>query len=194
MDPAMNGEPHFGFRRARQNGFTIVEVLCSMVIVAIGLVTLLAAFATALAATQSTQEDQIARHEAAEALENIFTARDTAQVSFAMIQNVSNGGIFLDGFQPITSPGPDGLDGTADDVAPSPVMLSGPDGILGTPDDVPFSLTNYQRRIQVLPVNNPDGTVNPNLRQIMVTLRYTAPRFQLRQRDYVVGGYISSYR
>jgi type II secretory pathway pseudopilin PulG len=177
-----------------ERGFTILEVLFSIVILMVGMVALLAVFGTAIAATQSTQEDQIARQEAAEALENIFTARDTSQITFAMIQNVSNGGVFQDGFQPITDPGPDGLDGTADDVIAAPILLPGPDGILGTPDDAAMPLTNYRRQIGITPALLPDGTVNPNLRQITVTVRYITPQFKLRQRDYVVGGYISAYR
>lgn len=178
-------------RRVNAQGFTLVEVLFATVILAIGLLAMLAALSHAMAAVFTSQQDQIARQEGQSALENIFTARDTSQISFAQIQNASNGGIFLDGFQPILDPGADGLDGTIDDGSPQFYVDAGPDGILGTGDDRQIPLSNYQRQIQILPVVGPTG-VNPNLRQVIVTIRYTTNPVQ--QKTYTIGGYISSFR
>jgi len=182
---------------ARESGFGLLEVIISTVILSVGLLSLLALFATAVASTQSSQEDEIAHQLAADAMENIFTARDTAQIPFAQVKNASNGGIFLDGFQSIMQAGADGLDGTLDDVADAPpIMLPGPDGILGTSDDVAYSLATFTRQIQISDVMTPppNAVVNPFLRQITVTVRYRAGTLFIQQKDYTVVAYISAFR
>lgn len=179
-----------------------MEVMISIVVLTIGLVSMLAMFSVAMAATNSTQEDMLGRQEAAEALESIFTARNTAQIAWNQIQNVGNGGIFLDNFQVILDPGPDGLAGTVDDVnanaaCPGPsqcLVLPGRDGILGSADDVLQPLNNFSRQILIQNVNNPDGTLNPSLRQITVNVRYTTSQFRATQKTYSIGAYISQYR
>ena len=57
---------------------------------------------------------------AAQAIEAVFGARDSHKVTWAQIRNVngasgSDGGIFLDGPQPLPQAGPDGLVNTGDD-------------------------------------------------------------------------------
>jgi Tfp pilus assembly protein PilV len=98
-----------------QAGFTLLEAMISVVVLTIGLIAMLSAFATAVGSIQNVQMDQINRQKATETLESIFTARQTAQLSFAAIQNTPNG-IFTPGMVPLTDAGPDGLDGTGDDV------------------------------------------------------------------------------
>jgi type II secretory pathway pseudopilin PulG len=184
-------------KRDSELGFSLLEVVIASVILMVGLLSLLAVFSTALASTQSSQQDQIARQKAKEGLESVFTARTTGQISFDTIKNDVNGGIYQTGFQPLQAAGPDGLVGTTDDIA-APlcpggvecVRLPGPDGILGTSDDVTLPISNYQRNIALVDMLNPDGTVNPNLRQITVTIQYSAPR----QRTYAVTALISRYR
>jgi type II secretory pathway pseudopilin PulG len=195
MGAAMNESAHR--TSTREYGFGLLEVIISTVILSVGLLSLLALFATAIASTQSSQEDEIAHQLAADAMENIFTARDTAQIPFAQVKNASNGGIFLDGFQPIMQAGVDGLDGTLDDVAAAPpIMLPGPDGILGTSDDVAYSLANFTRQIQIADVLTPppNPVVNPFLRQLTVTVRYKSPHLFVQQKDYTVVAFISAFR
>ena len=104
----------------------MLETLIAIVVLMIGLLAVLATFAMAIGNTTSVQLDSIARQKAAEALESIFTARQTSQITFDQIQNVGAGtGIFTVGFTPMTDPGPDGLDGTGDDVPAAPVRLAG---------------------------------------------------------------------
>src|SRR6202167_1651689 len=127
-----------------QRGFTLLEVMIATVVMTIGILALIASFATAVAATASAQEDLIARHKALDAMESIYTARNSQQVPFASINNIANGGIFLSGAQSLRCAGPDGIVGTADDVdctAPDTGVacpggveclgLPGPDGVLG---------------------------------------------------------------
>jgi prepilin-type N-terminal cleavage/methylation domain-containing protein len=196
--------------RSRQGGFTIIETMIAITIMGIGLMTLIAAFATAVTATQNAQENLIARQKTLEALESVYTARNTQQISFAQIANVSSGGIFLDGPTQLLCPGTNGLAGTAafggytgDGACPANgpcaagpqcLVLPGPDGILGTPDDVGMSLANFTRQIQIASVLESDGvTVNPNLKQITVTVNYWAAGSTL-QHTYTVTALISSYR
>jgi len=74
----------------------LVEAMISVVVLTIGLVAVLSVFAVAVSSMQNVQMDQIARQKATETLESIFTARQTAQLSFASIQNTPNG-IFTPG-------------------------------------------------------------------------------------------------
>ena len=188
--------------RARERGFTMMEVLISVVILTIGLVSMLAMFTVALAATNNAQEDLTAKQISQSTLESIFTARNTQQITFLQIQNVANGGIFLDGPQVIKDPGPDGLDGTADDLVANPLcpgpstclQLSGQDGVLGTADDVYMPLNNYRRTILISNVFLPGGGIDDTLRQITVTVTYTSTQFSAQQKQYSVGAYVSSFR
>jgi type II secretory pathway pseudopilin PulG len=184
-------------------GFTLIETMISAAILMIGLVSLLAVFGLCIAATQDSQADLIARQEASEAMESIFTARDTAQITWAQIQNVSKGGIFLDGPQTLLTPGPDGLVGTGDDVAdPNPacpgparcMVAPGSDGIRGTADDVVIPLNNYTRAIQITAVAMNGGVTNPYLRQITIAVQYQTTQFKSVSKTYVLSAYISQFR
>jgi type II secretory pathway pseudopilin PulG len=184
--------------RAGQRGFTLLEAMISTTIVTVGLVGLLGVFAVAVSSTQTVQLDTLARQKATEALESIYTARETAQITWDQIQNASSTGagpgIFKAGMNPLKDAGADGLDGTADDVPAATLTVPGPSGALtgSTPPDVPIVLSNFQRQILITSVNNPDGTANPDLRQITVTIQY--PTSIAKQRSYVVQALISSYR
>jgi len=189
-------------RLTTECGFTMIEVLISVIVLTIGLVSMLAMFTVALAATNNSQEDLTAKQIAQSTLESIFTARNTQQITFLQIQNVANGGIFLDGPQVIKDPGPDGLDGTADDLVQNPLcpgpstclQLSGKDGVLGTADDVYMPLNNYRRTILISNVFLPGGAIDDTLRQITVTITYTSSQFSAQQKQYSVGAYVSSFR
>jgi len=179
----------------RQSGFTLIEVLIATVVLTIGLVGVLSVFAVAIATTQTSQQNLIAKQLANDAMESIFTARNTAQVEWNQIQNVGAGttpdGIFVTGFQPINDSGVDAIYGTADDAVAAPEVLTqtGPDGILGTADDQTVSLAGYQRKIEIAPVAGTSA-----LRQITITIEYTPrPQFGFKK-DYILQGYISQYR
>src|ERR1700739_3277179 len=114
----MDGIGRLPMRRRKirsTSGFTLIEVLVSMVILAAGVLSLAGFFAQGLKASYQTQIQYIAQEKAQEAMETIFTARDTKVLTFAQIANVSQGGVFLDGPQPLCASGPDGLFGTNDD-------------------------------------------------------------------------------
>ncbi len=199
--------PNFSIRRAaNEGGFTLIEVMISMVILTIGAVGLLGVFGLAVKASQSSQADMIARQLASEAMENIYTARNTSQIQFnPQINNVSNGGIFIDGMNAVKCPGPDGLLDTADDVscltasgATCPnsgvecLTLPGPDGVMGTADDVILSLNNYQRQIQIVSLYDTNNILIPTLRQVTVTVQYTTPT-TVAPKTYTIVEYVSGY-
>lgn len=186
-----------------EHGFTLIEVMVSIVVLTIGLVSMLSVFSIAMAATKTAQDDMLAKQEAAAAIESIFTARNTSQITWSQIQNVSNGGIFTGGFLPIRWQGPDGLDGTADDTAdpdpacPGPsqcIKTPGPDGILGNSDDNYIPLNNFQRQISITALNDSNGIQYASLRQITVTIQYRTTQFRSMQKTYVMSAYISQYR
>jgi len=185
-----------GGRTQPERGFTMIEVVISMVVLTIGLISLLGVFGIAMAATQTSQQDMIAKQLANEALESIVTARNTSQLQWDQVQNVGSGaGIFVTGLLPINLAGADGIIGTADDAVAGPQVLiePGPDGIYGTADDVQVPLTNYQRQVTISPVVDASGNLVPSLRGINVTIQYTTPRLGT-PKTYVLSSYISQYR
>ncbi|HEY7352366.1 MAG TPA: prepilin-type N-terminal cleavage/methylation domain-containing protein [Terriglobales bacterium] len=190
-------------RSARKNtGFTLIEVLISIAVLTVGLVGLLGVMGMAMAATQSSEQVNIAKRLANEALESILTARETANVDWVQIANGNcnvgdSCGIFLTGAQPIDLPGVDGIVGTNDDGAAGPQILDmpGPSGIVmttpGNPcaaPDVCQSLGNYTRTIAIAPF----GT-DTNLNSVTITVTYTTTQFKVAQ-NYVLSTLISQYR
>jgi prepilin-type N-terminal cleavage/methylation domain-containing protein len=181
-----------------QRGFTLVEVMISMVLLVVGLLSMLGVFGVAMATTQTSQQNGIAKQLANETIESILTARETANVTWSSIQNTGAGGIFLAGFQPINCAGIDGIVGTADDAACGPQILEQPgsNGVyVGTcPPDVCTTLSTFQRQIEILPVIPAGGgPPSASLRQITITIQYNTPQFRL-PRNYVLNTFISQYR
>ena len=185
-------------KRARQRGFSLIEVMISMFVLTVGLVSLLGVMALAMASTQTSQENAMAKQVADEAMEGIFTARETSNLSWNSIQNTGGGGVFVAGFVPVLNPGPDGIIGTADDgTGPNPgpqtLQLPGPDGIFGTADDVFVPLTNYTRQIAINPVFDATGSLIPTLRSVTITVQYTTSQSRA-PKQYVLNTFISQYR
>jgi prepilin-type N-terminal cleavage/methylation domain-containing protein len=189
---------------SRQRGFTLIETMIAIAIMSIGILSLLAAFGTAVAATQNAQANLIARQKALQAMESIYTARNTQQITFAQLGNIASGGIFTNAATQLLAAGPDGLVNTADDVpfpangpcpaGPECLVLPGPDGILGTADDTPMSLANFTRQIQINPVLEADGvTIDPNLKQIVVSISYSSGTSPIPH-TYTVLALISAFR
>jgi prepilin-type N-terminal cleavage/methylation domain-containing protein len=190
-----------------QSGFSLIEVMISIVILATGMISLLGVFGLALATNQGSQEDLIARQVASEAMESIFTARNTSQLNFSQINNVSSGGIFANGAQPLLCAGPTyGIVGVAGDTSSCKTASGavcpnggveclnepGPDGIVGTADDVILSLSNYTRNIAITPLNDSNGNLIPTLVQVTITITYAAPNSSVAK-TYVLEEYISQY-
>jgi type IV pilus modification protein PilV len=177
-------------------GFTLLESLISMVVLTIGMLSLLAVISVAMTATQTSQEDAIAKKLAQEAVESMYSARDTANVTWGQIENVGAGGIFVTGLQAINQPGPDGIIGTVDDTIPQVMETAGNTGVYaGTcPPDNCTALTNFQRSITIADVPNPATGANyGNLRQVTISVQYTTPQFRL-PKTYSLVSYMSQYK
>ncbi len=194
-------------RKSKQSGFSLIEVMISMIILAIGMLSVLAALGIAMGANQTSQEDLIARQLASEAMESIFTARNNSQIPFSSINNTTSvpPGIFLPNNLAPLCAGPDGILDTVDDVAcltaagavcPNGgiecLTEPGPDGVLGTADDVVVSLANYTRNITITPLLDGNGNVIPTLVQVTITINYTVPNHG-GTKSYVLDEYVSSY-
>jgi prepilin-type N-terminal cleavage/methylation domain-containing protein len=184
--------------QSRQCGFTLIETMIAITVLTIGILTVIAAFGSAVGSTENSENYLIAREKALQALESVFAARNDQQITFAQIANISNGGIFTNGAVQLLCAGPDGLVNTADDVncpasgpcaaGPECIVLPGPDGILGTADDQALSLAAFTRTIQITQVAG-----YTNLDSVVVTITYPQAGL-VRGQAYVVDALISSYR
>jgi type II secretory pathway pseudopilin PulG len=173
----------------KEKGFTLLETMVAGAILSFGILSLASFYSQGLQNSNRIQMQYIANQKAQEALETIFTARDTQLLSFAQINNISQGGVFKDGPQPLLAPGPDGLVGTADDLTSEPdviVIGPGPDGILGTADDTYIPLNPWMTRtIKIAPVN---GYTDMN--QVTITINF---QYQGQTSQVQLVSYISSY-
>jgi hypothetical protein len=166
-----------------QSGFTLVETLMAALILTGGLLALAYGMTKGMVVMSSSHYHGIAKQKASEALESVNKSRDTHILTWAQIRNVSRGGIFLDGMQPLRTHGLDGLVNTADDGNVENETLPGPDGALGTQDDIVNSLDAFRRQIIITDISS-------NLRQILVVIRY---RIGTLNRQYSLITYISSF-
>lgn len=168
-------------------GFSLVESLVAVGVLSFGLLAIAAGFLQGAVQLTGSDLDVVAREKAAEAVESVFTARDTRTIQWTQVRNVvggEGGGVFIDGPQPLHQPGPDGLINTADDLDALEVILRpGPDGQLGTEDDVQDVLTQFTREVII-------RDVSLTLRELEVIIRYTVGGFT---RQYEIKTLISSY-
>ena len=195
-------------RRGRRNdsGFSLIEVMISMVVLTTGLVSLLGVFGLAMVSTQTSQNAMIAKQLANESYESIITARNTTQIGWDDIQNqgstycpvtgAATCGIFVAPMGPIYNAGVDGIYGTSDDAASGEQTLQDPgtDGVFLTADDLFIPLTGFQRQITISPVYDNDTPPNliTSVRSVTITVQYSNPQLKLPQ-TYILNSYISQF-
>ena len=178
-------------RKSLQSGFTLIEAMISIVVLAFGILSLAVVYAQGIQVTSMTQMNYIAEKKAEQAMETIFAARDSHSLQWTNIRNVTGGGgaadgIFVVGPTALVAAGPDGLYGTIDDDNATPdvvILNAGGDGVLGTADDQVMSLGGMTRTIAIT-------DLQPNLRQIVVTINY---RVGSAPRQYTLVSYISQF-
>jgi len=171
-----------------EQGFTLVDTIIAMLILTVGLLALAQVFIVGLATLNGSAPEILAREQATEAIESVFAARDGRTVTWDEIQNEagesgSDGGIFLDGEQALTTAGDDGIVNTADDGPVESIYLPGGDGELGTDDDLVRPLTSFTREIEI-------RSAGTNLRRVRVIIRYQTGG---RPRTYTLDTFISSF-
>jgi hypothetical protein len=170
----------------KQSGFTLLEAMISILVLSFGVLSLGAIYSQGILYASFTQYDYIAEKKAEQAVEAIFTARDIKSLSWSNLQNVSQGGVFVDGPSRILLPGADGLVGTQADIG-------SPDELVITGQGTSINLNPWMTRtIAITPVNIAGNPLTPeaNLRQITVTMQYTVGG---KIRTYTLVSYISSF-
>ncbi len=170
-------------------GFSLIEAMIAMVVLAFGVLGLAAMMTDGIAYMGMSQADFIAQQKAEAAIESIFYARDSKIYSWAQLQNITTApGVFLTAPEVLCDPGPDGIVDTVDDnVANVDVIWApGPNGILTDPANATrTALSTYRRTIVIADVPG-----DPNVRTITVTITYAAGRFK---RTYTLTSYISRF-
>ncbi len=188
--------------RAGERGFSILEVLVSMLLLTGALLGLAQAFTLGMAHVSTSSANLIAREKAREAVESVHTARDTRQLTWNQIRNAAaprlcpgvplpdgwnstTVGVFIDGEQAggLRLPGTDGLVNTADDDDVEVIAHPGADGIIGTADDREEPLSQYWREIWICDRSN-------SLREVRVSVRYQVGSIT---RTYRLTTFISNY-
>ena len=166
-----------------QAGFSLVETMIAIGVLTVGTLGLAGVFAAGMQKTVSSPAEFLATQKAAAAVESVFSARDSQTMTWAQLRNVSDGGVFLNGPQPIRVEGADGVVNTADDGAVETVILPGRDQLLGTADDITQKLDGFTREVRIT-------DVTADLRSITVTITYgSGPNV----RSYFLTAYLSAY-
>jgi hypothetical protein len=155
------------------SGFSLVETMIALGVLTVGVLGAAGILSTGMQKLTSSPGDVVVMQKATEAIESVFSARDSQRLTWSQLQNVvgasNDGGIFLDGPQSLHTAGPDGLVGTTDDDSGiETIVLPGHDQILGTGDDITLVLTQYTREIKIRNVPNENG----QLRSVTVTITY----------------------
>ena len=94
----------------------------------------------------------------------------------------------------MTTDGPDGVVGTADDGPVESVVLPGPDQRLGTPDDVTKTLSDFTREIKIVDVPEPGIQDGRNERRPAIDYRHHHLQGRARTtRSYSLTAFISTF-
>ena len=174
-----------------QGGFSLIEAVMALGVMTAGMFGAAGVLTTGMDRLSSSPGDVVATQKASEAIEAVFSGRDSHKLVWAQLRNVygvsgSDGGVFVDGPQPLKTPGADGIVNTADDGAVETVTLPGPDQMLGTADDTTTTLSTYTREIKIVDVPNENGS----LRAITVTITFQAGH---TTRKYTLTTFISNF-
>src|SRR3972149_2588908 len=115
-------------KRSPQSGFSLVETVISLALLSTALLSLASVFGQGMSMIGTSTGDLVLTQKATEAIESVFTARDTRILTWNQIRNVTGagqgGGIFLDGPQQLKDPGVDGRGKTSDDTAVGTARLA----------------------------------------------------------------------
>jgi type II secretory pathway pseudopilin PulG len=175
----------------REEGFSYVDVMVALVIFLIGILGYLSAISAGVLLSRGQQQQLLARHIAATAMESIMAAKETDpnRLGWDAIGNVGSNidpntglpeGIFLTGFQQV-------------------VANAGADEVIGTADDAGAVTVGYSRQIVITDICDPDrpspicptpGAWPVKMRRVTVTVRYFVGN---AQRDEVLTTILTDY-
>ena len=186
---------------APERGFSLIETMMALSVLTVGVLGAAGVLATGMQKLSSSPSDVVATQKAQEAIEAVYSARDSHKLTWSQIRNVKGGsgsdnGIFVDGAKLLKLPGTDGLVNTADDSTQTEtITLPGKDQALGTSDDVTLVLSGFTRDINIRDVADEPagcgGSDNPcTLRKIIVTVTYKNGPTSY---TYTLSSYISAY-
>ena len=172
-----------------ESGISLIETMIAMLVLTVGAIGMAAMFLQGLRTTASSPSELVATQKAAEAIESVFSARDSHTITWNELRNTDQG-IFVKNPQPMMVAGTDGILGTADDgkvgnatgVLES-VVLPGPDQDLSkTADNKTETLRGFTREIRI-------SDVTDDLRLITVIIEYPAGA---TTQSYTLTTYISA--
>ena len=153
----------------------MIEAVVAIFVLTIGLIGTAAALTFALEFGAISKNVTQAKTVIISTIEEVESLRNSRRLDFKQIANV--GGVdntdspnpftgFTTGFQPVSlSPGPDGVNGTADDLTDP-----GPDGNFGTGDDFinpGLRRSGYTRQITIT-------SLSPTIKKVDIRIRYVA--------------------
>ena len=163
---------------SNEKGFSLAETVIALGVLTTGIIGAAGVLVAGMQKLSSSPADVIMAQKATQAIECVFAARDSKKLIWTQLTNVSKGGVFLDGPQPIYNAGADGLVGTTDDAASGMETLD--------VANKSVTLGNYTRQIVIEDVANESGM----MRKITVTIAY---KDGVSTRTYVLSTYMSSY-
>lgn len=174
-------------RVSSEKGMSLIETCIALAVLSVGALGTAGVFVSGMEKTKTSPGDLIATQKAQEAIESVFSARDSGVLTWSQLRNVNgasgtDGGIFLDAAGVIKAAGADGLVGTADDGATETVIYPGKDLLLGTSDDITVTLGGFTRKITI-------RDVRTDLRSVSVDLMYKSGS---QTRTYTLTTYMSN--
>jgi type II secretory pathway pseudopilin PulG len=155
-------------------GFSLIETIIALGVLVTGVLGAAGVLAAGMKNLSTSPSNVIVAQKATEAIEAVFSARDSHRLTWAQINNVANGGVFLDGPQSLKVAGNDGLVNTADDGAIETIILPART----------VTLSGYTREILIEDVPGENG----QLRKITVTIMYGGQVL-----PYILRTFISTY-
>ncbi len=172
----------------REQGFSLIEVVIAMLVIAVGMLALSAALVIGVTLPGRARQQEIAKHMASAIMESIIAAKESPRPGFTSFASIdyAPAGRFVAGVAPMLEAGPDGVYGTCDDGQPSPgtvgtcpgfgpriVQLTndpGPDGnYTTTADNRTRRLVDFTREVVI--TNDSGGEV----KNITVRVTYGTP-------------------
>jgi type II secretory pathway pseudopilin PulG len=168
-----------------ETGVSLIETMIAMLVLTIGAVGMAATFLQGMRMAGGSPAEVIATAKAAEAIESVYSARDSHTIVWDKLRNKSKGGIFLDTAEVIKTGGKDGIVNTGDDgELVETVTLPGPDNDFSKGgDNRTETLANFKRQITITDLSNV-------LRSVTVTISYTSGG---ATQTYTLTTYISAF-